>query len=757
MYNDRVAVGNLTASEILSMLEGQNEDDDTDFVTQITEKKRTLMSETRKMRELEKEVETTEKKISLFIKNAGQVSAIQHKLDKKKKNNDEALKQEDKMTNETLTLYSNLFYTLQTEPKYLAKIIEILEERYNAGIITGMIETILLTLFGDAFSPREEHLLLTVFRLTIESSFANCSVMNNFVKLKTIASMVLTYAKRKQGIECIQSTIGPIICDTVNKGMSFNLDAKVIHTNLINTKEAKTGEKCTAERSLTEKMIVQDPEVKKILNENIENLKKSCTDFFDAIVSSVKKVPYGLRWICKQIKQNALQTFPNASDGDINRLLSHYIFYRFYSVAISTPNSFRIQTGEIKPNVNLGLILISNVLYALFNCSPFKKTEKDKWMVPMNGWIEERIPIVKKYFDELTDVVEPEEFLEIDAYLDMIQAVKPVILISYGEIRKTHEILQASISDLTKDEKDPLNIIVTELGEVKRYSASDDKEIQLTLINKFPKSVDEGASEEAQNLFNKTKALTIRTLRMLPSDALKNEDDSLSFTDLLKFSLKFAKETENLQLKSNIQTVKSNLEKLDKAKLVDKSDGYRKFMKKIALEIANCAAIREQQRRELKRLDTHIETVRKKQSESNQLLETWSDYLKACKDNQLKIGNIKGKGKKKQSGAALGPFTYSFSDLVSKHVIKNNKSFLLQKSCKFIITSTIPGIFHIEVKAPINVEPFEIDLDELLEKKDLMVECIEKTVSTSAGDFEVEMDVNMTIYLFNKLLAKKKK
>jgi len=756
MYNDRVAVGNLSASEILSMLEGQNEDDDTDFITQITEQKRTLMSETRKMREQEKQVEQTERKIALFIKNAGQVSALQHKPPKKKKGAEDQVA-EEKMTEETLTLYSNLFYLLQTEPKYLAKIIDLLEARYKPVTINAMIETILLTLYGDAFSPREEHLLLTVFRLTIESSFASITKLDSFVELQTIGPMVLTYAKRKQGIECIQNTLGQIICDTIKENLSYNLDAKSIHNAILNLKESETGQKFTTERSNTVKMILQDPDVRKVLDQNIENLKKKCTLFFDAIIKNVKKIPYGLRWICKQIKQNALQTFPNASTDDIDRLLANYIFYRFYSVAIATPDAFHIKTAELNQDNLNGPILITNVLYALFNCTPFSKAEKNRWMMPMNPWIEERIPLVKKYYDELIDVLEPEEFLEIDAYLDMVQAVKPVILISYGEIRKTHEILHDNINDLAKDEKDPLRIIINELGpEVKTYSAQDTKEIQLTLINKFPRSVEEGATEEAQNLFNATKSLTIRTLRMLPPNALKKDDETANFSDLLKFSLKYAKETENMQLKTNIQTIKSNLEKLEKAKLVEKTDGYRKFMKKIALEIANRAQIREQQRRELNRLKSHIETVRNKENEYTQLLATWAEYLKTCRDNQFAFKKSKN-SKKKQTGKTIGPFSYSYSELLKQRVIiTSDVPKIYTKAVKFVITSTIPGVFDIEVKALGKSKTMQIELDDLLDKRSKNVESFEMAVSFTEEDAAtVELDVNMTIFLFNKLLAKK--
>jgi Ras GTPase-activating-like protein IQGAP2/3 len=58
--------------------------------------------------------------------------------------------------------YSHLFYLLQTQPKYLAKL---LYEMKASNKVQNFIQTVVLTLFGYAQNPREEYLLLKLFKV----------------------------------------------------------------------------------------------------------------------------------------------------------------------------------------------------------------------------------------------------------------------------------------------------------------------------------------------------------------------------------------------------------------------------------------------------------------------------------------------------------------------------------------------------------------------------------------------------------------
>ena len=66
-----------------------------------------------------------------------------------------------------------MFYLLQTDPKYLARCIYVI----NPQQLESFLDTVILTLFGDADSPREEFLQLSLFQVRF-FSLSFCSVFD---------------------------------------------------------------------------------------------------------------------------------------------------------------------------------------------------------------------------------------------------------------------------------------------------------------------------------------------------------------------------------------------------------------------------------------------------------------------------------------------------------------------------------------------------------------------------------------------------
>lgn len=74
--------------------------------------------------------------------------------------------------------------------------------------------------------------------------------------------------------------------------------------------------------------------------------------------------------------------------------------------------------------------------------------------------------------------------------MELTQKTKPVIIISLHEIAQTHRFLLQNIDKLAKDKEDPLRLILADLGEAPEVSKEDDREIQLTLTNRFKQNME---------------------------------------------------------------------------------------------------------------------------------------------------------------------------------------------------------------------------------------------------------------------------
>ena len=72
-----------------------------------------------------------------------------------------ALKKESR---QKLDAYQHLFYLLQTNPEYLAKLIFVMPQSNT----TRFMESVILTLYNYGANAREEFLLLNLFRTALE-------------------------------------------------------------------------------------------------------------------------------------------------------------------------------------------------------------------------------------------------------------------------------------------------------------------------------------------------------------------------------------------------------------------------------------------------------------------------------------------------------------------------------------------------------------------------------------------------------------
>lgn len=742
LKQERIETGDLSVDEIQSLIKNQRDESETDWIAEIQELKRNLVSEIRRNHVLERELNKLDKRIALLIKNRGNIQDVLAQSHGSKK----ARTQEEKsgaleITSDPRKLehYQNLFYLLQTEPLYLANLVYLMQAEH----MENFLDTVILTLFGDAFSPREEYLILKLFQLAVQKEMSAIKNASDFLKADSVVpKMVITYNRRKQGLDFLKVVLAPILKEVIKKDKEVVLELKpgTIYQTMINEEEIRTGEKSNLDRNLTEDQIVELPAIQKIIKSRVEQLVETCQMFFDGITKNLNKVPYGIRWICKQIRQIAQENFSNSADNDILKITGYFVYYRFINLAIVTPDYYEVIDGELDPIARRNLVPVAKVLQNLFNFSLFS-SKNDRWMMPLNDWIKKNTNVVRDYFTDLIEVADPEEYLQVDKYMELTQKTKPVIIISLHEIASTHQFLLQNLEKLVKDKEDPLRLILNDLGNAPNVSKEDDREIQLTLTNRFKQNMEEEISESA-TLYAETKELIITTFRQIP---VQGKDQDQTLLGILKSGKKFAKDDQKATLEAQIEKILENIKTLEAEGFITKRDNYSSFLKDIALEVANRQEIREQQRKEIKRLQQTLRNLRKHQKYLNEQIQQYNDYLQDCR---LKHYQPKKKKSKKKKGGdnpnKMGPFKFSYSALSKKGVIIDSEvPGVSKKRTNFYISSEAVGTFDIVAKiGGVEVDKMTLELDDLLERNYNNITRLELD--------QVTLDVNMTIHLINK-------
>jgi Ras GTPase-activating-like protein IQGAP2/3 len=765
---ERIEKGNLSINEIRNLLKGQSQDtDDTDWIAEIQELRRNLIAQIRKNHELERDVQKLDKKIALLIKNRHNIKGLLG-LDKKKKpKKGEANVARVQLTEQQLEGYSNLFYLLQTEPQYLARLVTLLREED----MEGFLDTMMLSLFGDGFSPREEFLILSLFKLAITQEMEGTKSVGDFLKADTIVpKMIITYNRRKQGIEYLKKVIGPVVVDVMGKAdLNLEVNPKIVYQAMINEEEIQTGQKSKKPKNLSEEKIMEIEEVKTIIKGRFKALVQICDDFLTAVQSNLNKVPYGIRYICKEIQENSQRRLPSGIN-EIMKVIGYFVYYRFHNIAIVTPETFQLVDKELSMNARKNLVVVSKVLQNLFTLNKFSETGGEKYFTPMNEWIDHNTDSVKSYFEELIEISDPADFLRVDKYNELTLKVKPVVIMSVDEIMQTHKHLLRNEDKLLKfagdkkakdkkdkkakkkpsknakdakeagPEEDPLGAILKSLPAPVDVPEQDNREIQLTLQAKFGgASINEDDVDATATIYSESKELVIGVLKALPDNVLDPADNDLEV--VLKKARDWAKESKKKNILDNIARIDENIKKLEAGGVLAGGDKYITFLRGIALEVVNRQEIREQQRKEIKRLTIALRNLRKHEQYMKDKTDEFNNYLR---DVLLHYGPTDKKKKKKASR----PVKFSYKKLEKKGVIVESEVPKISRGqTHFEISADSPGVFTVRATiGPLKVDATTLYLDDLLEKHQAHISTLDLE--------QVSLDVNMTLHLLNELFLK---
>jgi Ras GTPase-activating-like protein IQGAP2/3 len=298
---------------------------------------------------------------------------------------------------------------------------------------------------------------------------------------------------------------------------------------------------------------------------------------------------------------------------------------------------------------------------------------------------------------------------------------------------------------LAKEKDDPLRVIMNDLGEAPAISSEDDREIQLTLTNRFKQEMDDDASSSAQ-IYAQTKELIINAFRSIP---IANADVDQTLLGILEYGRKYAKEQNQPQLTEQVEKILDNIKALEADGKITKADNFANLLRDIALEVANRAEVREQQRKEIKRLNQALRNLRKHQKYLTDQITQYNEYLQAARMQHYQAHQKKKKKiKEGENPNKIGPFKFSYSALTKKGVIiESEVPAISRKKTTFEISSEQVGVFDIVAKiAGVTVEKMTLELDDLLEKNYNNITRVELD--------QVTLDVNMTIHLINKFFMK---
>jgi len=510
-------------------------------------------------------------------------------------------------------------------------------------------------------------------------------------------------------------------------------------------------------RGISPEAAAENKDVQTIIAPRLNMLMEIANTFLLTIIDSMVSVPYGIRWICKQIRSLTRRKYPEATDVAICSLIGGFFFLRFINPAIVTPQAYMLVDSVPAKHPRRTLTLIAKMLQNLANKPSYAK---EQYMSSLNPFVENNKARINHFLNNLCEVGDFYDTLELDQYMALSKRDLQ-ISITLNELFNTHSLILQHIDTLAPNDKAHLRILVDELGAApSQVPRKENRAMDLALFSRWETPIQDVATALMDNvsqndlLYMEAKSIFVQLIRSIPGSADKRPIR-------LAVIAERAATTKDATLVRKGLKVKEMLRELEEAHIIDHSDDYKLMEEEVAAELIHLGNLREKVLQEMRSLESVYKTICDHNDYLRAQLEQYKAYLSNVRSISSKekgsstgvgVITVGGKEKKPSKVTVLGPYRFTHAQLEKEGIIvESNVPESRRINIYFNITSPSPGTFiialHYKGREKAILE-MDLKIDDLLEKqKD----------NKHLLDLEyVQLNVPKTLNLLNKVFAKRK-
>ncbi|XP_047216426.1 ras GTPase-activating-like protein IQGAP3 isoform X2 [Girardinichthys multiradiatus] len=744
-------------------------------------------------RQLESDLDLMDLKIGLLVRNRATLQEVVSHCKKLTKKNKEqlsdmmdverskGLKALSRDRRERLEAYQHLFYLLQTQPPYLAKVIFLMPQSRS----TAFMEMVVFSLFNYGSDRREAFLLLQLFTEALRYEIRQKVEQPQDVITgnPTIIKMLVNFYRHAQGQNALRESLGPALQDVLlDQTLSIRTDPLEVYKTWINQTETQTGHKSCLPYEVQPEEALSHPEVQRRIDIAIINLKNLTDRVLKAITSNLNKLPYGLRYTAKVLRDALKTKFPAASESELYKIVSNLVYYRYMNPAIVAPDGFdvvdRAAGSTLQPEQRHVLGSIARMLQ---HAAANKHFHGDGYHVQaLNQYITQTHSKFRKFLYSVCDVPEPEERFSVDKYSELLIVNRPVIYISVSELLNTHKLLLEHQEVLCPDPSDPLRLILNDLGPVPTLqelmgepsadpgSESSKMEVSLTLTNKFDIFNDSEDKPDARGLLLSTKQLIIDVIRTQSggslSDLLRSKtspDQEVCHDWLMQRRARQDAQTPekmkrnqslvangNLSLEEKKRKILRSLCRLEALGVLRPPRAENQILQMITQDIRQQRLHRQRRGAELQKLCQTLRRLQEKSRFHSEQVDFYRHYITSCLDNLTANSKLTSKKAAESRGKKKLPaLSYSAARLQEKGVLLEIED-LPTTQFKNVVFDITPGpekgSFSVKARfLGVQMEEFPLKYQDLLQLQ-------YEGVAVMKMFDKAKVNVNLLIFLLNK-------
>lgn len=275
------------------------------------------------------------------------------------------LKALNKNSRRKLEHYQELFFVLQTQPQYLARLFRKIREQATAEKECDRIKHLTMGVFGYAQKRREEYYLLKLITRSIKEEVDACPSVQDYLRGNFFWAKVFSaYVKSPRDRKYMRDVLGPVVKENVinNPELDLESDPMQIYLSAIENEQLRTGQRSQRRPNVSREEAIRDPETKNTFIAHLSDLRDIADEFFAALEDHLHKLPYGVRYIAQQTFQYLTSKFQHEEQAHVLQIVGHWVWKSYLQPALTQPEKHGVVDRGLSQEHKRNLAEVTKVL-----------------------------------------------------------------------------------------------------------------------------------------------------------------------------------------------------------------------------------------------------------------------------------------------------------------------------------------------------------------------------------------------------------
>lgn len=269
------------------------------------------------------------------------------------------LKALNKASRKKLEHYQVLFFLLQTQSQYLARLFRRLREVNTPEKEYERIRHLMMGLFGYSQKRREEYYLVKLLARSAREEIESFNSLHEYLRCNSFWNKLFaSYMKSPRDRKFLRDVLGPVVREHIveNPTLDLESDPIQIHRSSINNEELQTGRRSRRRPDIPREEAIRDPETRATFIQHLQDLRDIADQFFAHLEEVLYRMPFGVRYVAKEMYETLLSRFSSEDPGFILQTVGFWVWKNYFQPAVLEPERYGVidrgMTQEQKRNLS---------------------------------------------------------------------------------------------------------------------------------------------------------------------------------------------------------------------------------------------------------------------------------------------------------------------------------------------------------------------------------------------------------------------